>query len=91
MGKDARALPDAKAFYIATFIKEMWFWWRYRYTDQWNRIGNTKTDPQTHKFNRIMLSENDRSQKFFIVWFHLFNIIEVENRLVVARVEGGGR
>jgi hypothetical protein len=35
-----------KTYQIVTVINSIWYWWRDRHTDQWNKTQNRKVDPQ---------------------------------------------
>lgn len=34
------SLSGFKTYILATIIKTVWYWWRDRHIDQWNRIKN---------------------------------------------------
>ena len=45
-------LPDFKAFYLITGIKTMWYQWKDRNIDQWNRREGREIAP--HKYSQLI-------------------------------------
>ena len=53
-------LPNLKTYYKAkVIIQTVWYWWKNRQKDQWDRIEILKTD--LHKYNQLIFDKGTKS------------------------------
>ncbi|MFX3705808.1 endonuclease, partial [Streptococcus suis] len=56
------SLPDFRQYYKATVNKTVRYWYQNRQTDQWNRIENPETNPDT--FGQLIFEKGGKNIKW---------------------------
>ena len=55
-------LPDFRQYYKAMVIKTVWYWYKNRYMEQWNRIESSEIT--LHTYDQLIFDKEDKDIKW---------------------------
>ena len=55
-------LPDFKLYHKAIVTKKVWYWYKNRYTNKWNKMETQEIKP--HTYNYLIINKADKKKQW---------------------------